>query len=222
MEERAANAPNRLLADLTSVMRATAETSRESALEQCRTDGQAFVERLHEIAEEGAKGLTKTAEDDVATIEGQSKSSVERIRGEAERRIARRRELLEQEAQEFKDAVDREIERVDGRVAEFEKAIAEFFGQLEGSDPETFASLASKVPDPPALEELDLDALASQVRERHEAIARAAASSEPSGKGSKEKASNGEEGELPPCWWLDSLSALAAEAKATEKATVKE
>lgn len=217
MEEQAANAPNRLLADLTSVMRATAETSRESALEQCRTDGQAFIERLHEIAEEGAKGLTKTAEDDVATIEGQSKSSVERVRGEAERRIGRRREILEQEAEEFKAAVDREIERVDGRVAEFEKEIAEFFGQLEGSDPETFASLASKVPDPPVLEELDLDALASQVRERHEAIARAAALPEPSGKGSKEKGSEGEEGDLPPCWWLDSPSTLAAEAKGPAK-----
>jgi hypothetical protein len=217
VEEQATNAPNRLLAELTSVMRATAETSRESALEQCRTDGEAFIERLHEIAEEGVEGLTKTAEDDVATIEGQSKATVERVRGEAERRIGRRREILEQEVQEFKEAVDREIERVEGGVAEFEKELADFFGQMEGSDPETFASMASKVPDPPALEELDLDALASQVRERHEAIARAAASPEPSGKGSKEKAPRGEEGELPPCWWLDSPSTLAAEAKDATK-----
>jgi hypothetical protein len=192
VEEQAANAPNRLLAELTSVMRATAETSRESALEQCRTDGQAFVERLHQMAEEGAQGLTKTAEADVTTIEGQSKAGVERIRGEAERRIGRRREILEQEVEEFKSAVESEIERVHGRVAEFEKELAQFFEQLENSDPETFASMASKAPDPPALEELDLDALASQVRDKHEAVARAAASAaEPSGKGSKEQTPEG-------------------------------
>jgi hypothetical protein len=199
--EDAARQPNRLLADLTAVMRATAESGRQTTMDQCQADAAAYLERMRVRREEGVKELEKIAAQDQATIESQSKAGVERVRGEADRRITRRREILEQELIEYRAAVDRELERVQERVATFEKEIAEFFEQLEGSDPATFATMASHAPEQPILAELDLEALGKEVRGKHEA-ARAEAAT----------ASGGEE--LPPGWWLDSPGKPAAEAGA--------
>ena len=203
MHESAAHHPNQFLADLTSVMRATAETSRQAALDQNRADAKAYVERLR--ARAGAEVLRQTAEDDLAVIQNQSKASIDEVRAEAERRIARRRELLEDELGDCGAAVEREMGRVQERVSTFEREVSDFFeGLLEGADPAAFAAMASHAPDPPTFGESDLEALAGELRDKHEAAVRAAAAEEPSPGGS---------GGLPDHWWLDSPSKLAARAK---------
>ncbi len=205
MQDPAGQQPNRLLAELTSVMRATAETSRQAALDQVRADAKAYVESLRARIDSGADDLGQVVENDVAIIEKQSKASVERVRGEAERRISRRREVLEQEEKEYRAAVDAEIGQVEERVAAFEKEISTFFEKLQDVDPPTFASLAPNAPEPPSFEGLDMDALGAEIRRKHEA-----------GRGPEDSAGPGsEEAALPPGWWLDSPATLGAEADAT-------
>jgi ABC-type transporter Mla subunit MlaD len=215
VRETAAHQPNRLLADLTSVMRATAETSREAALERCRAEAAAYVEQLRARIDDGTGELHQGVEDDVATLEKQCRAEVERVRTEAEHRISRRREILEQELRAYRGAVDAEIERIQGLVTAFENEAALFFEQLQGLDPATFASTASRAPAAPAFEGLDLDALGKEVRAKHEAPALEAAAK---AKGSAEP---GSQEELPPGWWLDSPAALAAEAAEPEVAADK-
>jgi hypothetical protein len=207
LQDPAGPQPNRLLAELTSVMRATAETSRQAALDQCRADAKAYVEFLRARIDGGGKELGQAVEDDVATIEKQSKASVERVRAEAEQRIARRREVLEQEVQEYRAVVDAEIGRVQERVAAFEKEISLFFEQLNDVDPATFATMAPNAPDPPSFSELDMEALGSEIRRKHEAARTLA--TDAGGSGGAESSE-----ELPPGWWLDSPATLAAEADA--------
>ena len=198
VEGTTARPPNQLLADLTAVMRATAETSRQATLDQCRVDSAAHVERLRALAKDGGEGIRKATEDDVATIEQESKARVERVRAEAEQRIERRRELLEQELLDYKAAVDREISRVQDKVAAFEAEVSGFFEKmLEDADPTAVASMASQAPVPPPLAELDLDTLAAELRGKHEAAVRTELAK---GTASDE--------ELPPFWWLDSPAAL--------------
>jgi ABC-type transporter Mla subunit MlaD len=201
--------PNRLLAELTSVMRATAQTSRQAALDQCRADAKAYVELLRARIASGGEDLNRVVEDDVKIVEKQSKSSVERVRAEAEQRISRRREILEQEVQEYRAAVDEEVERVKQRVSAFEKEISDFFEQLEGVDPATFATMAQRIPGPPSFADLDMDALGDRIRKRHEPPA---PGTEPRTEGAEESAGSEE---LPPGWWLDSPARLAAEADST-------
>ena len=217
MNESAAHHPNRFLADLTSAMRATAETARQSTLQQCKADAKAYVEQLHARTDDEAQELRKAAEVDVTTIRERSKAKVERIRVETEQRIARRRELLEQELQEYNAAIELEIARVQDRVTAFESEVSLFFEQLlqgAGADPTTFATMASQVPDPPAFTELDRQALASELRAKREAAARAAAAEATGPDGS-----NGhKDEELPDFWWLDSPATLAAHAHGEDSA----
>ena len=214
MNESAAHQPNRFLADLTSAMRATAETARQATLDQCKTDAKAYVEQLHVKTEEEAQDLRKAADDDVATIRERSKARIERIRVETDERITRRGQLLEQELQEYNSAIEAEIARVQERVEAFEAELELFFEQLlqsASADPTTFASMATQVPDPPAFTELDRQALANELREKREEAVRKTAAEETGPDGS-----NGQKEELPDFWWMDSPATLARSASAVD------
>jgi hypothetical protein len=212
VNESAAPHPNRFLADLTTAMRATAETARQATLEQCKADATAYVDQLHARTEDETKDLRKAADEDVATIRERSKARIERIRAETEARIASRRELLEQELQEYNAAIQLEIERVQERVSAFEAEISLFFEQLlQGGDPTTFAAMASQAPDPPMFNELDRQALASELRAKREAAARGAEGD------AATEGSNGQKEELPDFWWLDSPAKLATQAQTEEE-----
>jgi hypothetical protein len=217
VNESAAHHPNRFLADLTTAMRATAETARQATLEQCKADAEAYVEQLHSKTEDEAKELRQAAENDVTTIRDRSKARVERIHIETEERITKRRELLEQELQDFTAAIELEIARVEDRVSAFEAEVQLFFEQLlqsASSDPTTFATMASQVPDPPAFAELDRQALANELRARREETARKDAAEETGPAGSN--GSNGKKEELPDFWWMDSPATLARSAATSD------
>jgi hypothetical protein len=176
VNETAARHPNRFLADLTQAMRSTAEAARQATIEQCQADAKAYVEKLHAKTDDEAASLRKAAEADVSAIRDWSKAEMERIRVETEQRISRRRELLEQELQEYNSAIELEIERVQGRVTNFEGEVSNFFEQLlQEADPTVFASMAAQMPDPPSFDE-SAGSIAPDLKARREQIMRAGAS----------------------------------------------
>jgi hypothetical protein len=176
VNETAARHPNRFLADLTQAMRSTAESARQSTIEQCQADAKAYTEKLHARTDDEAASLRKAAEADVSAIRDWSKAEMERIRVETEQRISRRRELLEQELQEYNSAIELEIERVQKRVTGFEGEVANFFEQLmQEADPTVFASMAAQMPDPPSFDAVDRGSLAPELKARREQIMRAGA-----------------------------------------------
>ena len=173
MNDTAPRQPNRFMADLTQAMRATAETARQSTIDQCHADAKAYTEQLHARTDDEAASLRKSAEADVSAIRDWSKAEVERIRVETEQRIARRRELLEQELQEYNSAIELEIGRVEKRVSAFEEEVAHFFESLLSEpDPTIFASMAAQMPDPPSFEESEQAPVSTDLRARREQIMR--------------------------------------------------
>ena len=222
VNESAPRHPNQFLADLTQAMRGAAEAERLDALDRCRADAAAYVERLHGRTE--TESLQKAAEADVATIRERSKAQVERVRNEAEQRTARRRELLEQELAEYNSAIELEIQSVQDRVDAFVAEIGQFFEKLlQGADPTVFASMASQMPDPPAFAEPDRETLANELRAKREqaeqAERRSAGAVSPAGPASGDKPQA-----LPDHWWMDSPAALAgrsADVARTNPASAK-
>lgn len=176
MNDSAGNHPSRFLADLTRAMRSTAEVARLATIDQCRQDAATYIEQLNARTKDDAAEFRKSAETDVATIREQSKSRMELIRQETERRAAHRRELLGQELIEFNAAIQVEVEKVQERIAAFQGEIVEFFDQLlQGADPTVFATMASRMPDPPAFDDVDPKVLADDLRAYREQAARASA-----------------------------------------------
>ena len=150
MNETAARHPNRFLADLTQAMRSTAETARQTAIEQCEADANSYTEGLQARVDNEGDSLRNAAEADVSAIRDWSKAEMERIRLDTEQQIARRREVLEQDLHAHNSAIELEIDTVRKSVADFERDLAVFFERLlKESDPTVVATMAAEMPDPP-------------------------------------------------------------------------
>ena len=231
VNESAAYQQNRFMADLTQAMRSSAESSQLSDVEQCQADAKAYVEQLHLRTLDESQELRQEAEADVATIRERSRVRVERVRQETEQRLSRRRELLDQELAEFHAAIELEIESVQERVEAFQTEVSQFFEQLlQGADPTVFATMASKMPDPPAFADLDREAFASELRAKRERAERAAGGepveadlapavpATPDASDAPPSAdSSGEPGAEPRGrWWTDSRAGRAARGHAEE------
>ena len=145
--------PNKFLADLTKAMQAAAEAAREDSIARFSGDAKAFVEQIHTRSAEESAGLQRRADDDINRIRDSSKAEIARIREETEERIADRRTRLERETETHAAQIDHEIERVQGRVADFEAEMARFFERLLAEDdPTRFAALAENLPEPPSFD----------------------------------------------------------------------
>jgi hypothetical protein len=163
--------PTKFMADLMKAMHAAAEDARTASLEQFRTDGQAFVEQIHARAATQVEGLRRRTDDDVAEIKDWSKTEIARIREETEERITARRHKLDGQLERHAALVDREIDRIRGRVAAYETEMQAFFDRiLAEEDPTFFASLAAQLPEPPIFEEIDDEALVELLNEPEAAV----------------------------------------------------
>jgi hypothetical protein len=161
-----ARPPSRLLADLVRAMRSTAEESRSSLLESMRTEGTGSVERIHTRSAEEVDGLRRVADEDIAGIKDWSKVEIARIRTETEERIAERKQELELSLEGHAALIEREIEHVQARIAEYEAEMDAFFVRLEEiDDPSEFGSVAAEMPEPPSLEEASATARAAALDE---------------------------------------------------------
>ncbi len=152
------NRPSKFLADLTKAMQTAAEAERDETLTQYRSEVKAFVEQIHAESSERATEYRKRSDEDVAAIREWSKGEMARIREETDRRITARKADLDVQLERHGARVEREIERVEGRVGAYEAEMARFFERLLAvDDPTRFAGMAASLPEPPPFT-VDLDA----------------------------------------------------------------
>jgi hypothetical protein len=156
-----ARRPSKLIADLAAAMRATAEAAREQALSQLGADAREVTETIRTRSTEGVAALRQHADDDIAAIREWSKAEIARIKEETDQKITGRKATLEAEVEGYSRAVDKRVDDVQRTVAEFEASMAAFFERLLAEeDPARLATLAERMPEPPALEPwTDLDHL---------------------------------------------------------------
>jgi hypothetical protein len=146
--------PSRFLADLVRAMQSTAEENRNTLVDALRAEGKTSVEQIHARSTEEVDGLRRVADEDVAGIKDWSKAEIARIRAETEERIAERKQELELSLEGHAALVEREVEHVQARIAEYETEMDVFFARLgEIEDPSEFAAMAAEMPEPPSLEE---------------------------------------------------------------------
>lgn len=145
--------PNKLMADLTRAMRVAADSAREEALSRLGAEAKTVVEGIHAGSANDATELRKRADDDVAAIRDWSKAEIARIREETDERISHRKAALDEEIEEHAASIEARVERVQARVAAFEAEMTTFFERLQAEeDPTHFATLAERMPEPPALD----------------------------------------------------------------------
>jgi hypothetical protein len=135
-------------------MQSTAEENRNTLVDALRVEGKTSIEQIHARSAEEVDGLRRVADEDVAGIKDWSKAEIARIRAETEERIAERKQELELSLEGHAALVEREVEHVQARIAEYETEMDTFFARLaEIEDPSEFAAMAAEMPEPPSLEE---------------------------------------------------------------------
>jgi len=150
-------APSKFMADLTKAMQAAAESAREEALSRLAAEAKASIEEIHVRSATESAELRRQTDEDIAGIREWSKAEIARVREETDEKIAARKGRLESDIEEHGATIERQIERVQGRVTSYEGEMAEFFARLLAEqDPSRFASLAENVPEPPSLNAADL------------------------------------------------------------------
>jgi hypothetical protein len=148
--------PKQFLADLMQAMGEAARTARQDAIDQCKSDAQAYSESLHAGTSGGAGDLHRAAVADVRTLREHARAAEERVRVQTAERIARREQRLVDDLTEYQAALETEVQRVGLRVQAFEAEVAEQFKRLlEGTDPSSLMSLASRMPSPPSYPDPD-------------------------------------------------------------------
>lgn len=152
--------PTKFLADLMAAMHAAAEQAHVAVLDQFQGDGRSVVDGIQARSAEQADGLRRRSDEDIAGIKDWSKAEIARIREEAEGRIVARKAQLDLQLERHAALVERQIEKVRGQLAGFERDMEAFFAELvKVEDPSEFAARAEQMPEPPAFEPLDEEAL---------------------------------------------------------------
>jgi hypothetical protein len=148
-----ARRPSKFMEDLSKAMQVAAEQARTRTLGQFQADAKAHIEQIHGRLTTETADLRRKADDDVAAVREWSKVEIARIREETEGRISARKANLETEIAMHAAQIEREVEIVQGRVSEFETEMATFFERLLAEDdPTAIASMAERLPEPPAFD----------------------------------------------------------------------
>lgn len=154
--------PTKLMADLTSAIRATAIAARDQALVQVDTDVAQVVEAIRSGSKEGEDALRVRSDEDITRIKEWSRAEIARIKEETENRIDARKLGLDEELAAHAAAIE-------GRVSEVEQTAATYKAEMEAyslrmtteEDPARLATMAESMPEPPLLDPLaELDTLA--------------------------------------------------------------
>jgi hypothetical protein len=146
---------SKFMADLTKAMQTAAEDARTRTLTQFQAEAKAYVEQIHARSATEATEIRRKADDDVAAVREWSKAEIARIREETETQITARKSRLEGEIDGHAGMIEREIEQVTARVASFEEEMAAFFTRLLAEEnPNQFALMAERLPEPPPFEEM--------------------------------------------------------------------
>ncbi len=195
MDDSGVRQQTKFLADLTQAMRSTAEAARQTTLERCRAEAAAFVEKRQSGSADGGKRVRRESEEDVAAIREQSRVQLDSVRAVTEQRISDRRDALARDLARLDGRLEAELARVQDRVTQYEATLGQFFDRLlEDGDPANLARMASLMPEVPSFEESGSEPLIG---------GDSAAPGAPAGGG---------EG-LPDHWWLDAPARLETEAR---------
>ncbi len=147
-----AEPPGEFLRDLIAAMRAVADEARQTGVTKVRTDAEEAVRRLEADAERRRQELRERADTDVNGVGEWARAEAERIKAEAEQRVAARRAELERQLAADGTRTEAEAKALRSRVAEYERELDAYHGQLsEISDPAAFAAAAKRMPRPPEL-----------------------------------------------------------------------
>jgi hypothetical protein len=151
----------KLMAELATAIRTTAESARDQQLAQLATEANGIIETIRAQSEEGAVALRRKSDEDISGIRDWAKAEIARIKEESESRIGDRKHLLEQEIADHAAAIEDRCAEVESTVAGFREAMEAYFERLGAEDdPARLATMAESMPEPPSLKELsDLDDL---------------------------------------------------------------
>ena len=156
---------NPLIANLVRAMREATMVSRDETVAHVRAESATRLEEIRDRATTRSVQLRKRTEEDVASIREWAKTEIARIRAEADDRIVGRKARLAREVETHADDTERRLTEVTDTVAAFEAEMAGYFeGLLREEDPARLATLAERMPEPPAfgaLPELEDDATAT-------------------------------------------------------------
>jgi hypothetical protein len=145
--------PSQFMEDLSKAMQAAAEEARTRTLGQFQADAKSHIDQIHSRLTTETTDLRRKADDDLAAVREWSKVEIARIREETEGRIITRKSQLESDIATHATHIEREIEIVLGRVSEFEAEMAAFFERLLAEDdPTRIATMAERLPEPPAFD----------------------------------------------------------------------
>jgi carboxylesterase type B len=205
-----AGRPAQFLANLATAMRTAAESGRETSVQQCRENADAYVSSLQDRSAADVADMRKLAAEDIAIIRDRSRQEAQEIQRLADNRVGDRNELLERQLQELDSAVVAAIGRTEQLTDAFANELAAFFERIVNeADPASIATLATQLPSPPDFGEPDPAALVAGNHAKSTNAAQPAAAASTSDAARSEKLP----ADLPYGWWMDSPSKLREKAE---------
>ncbi len=154
--------PTKLMADLTSAIRATGIAARDQALTQVDSDVAQVVETIRAGSKEGEDALRVRSDEDIARIKEWSRAEIARIKAETENRIDARKLGLDEELAAHAAAIEGRVSEVEQTAAAYRTDMEAYSVRLDSEDdPARLATMAESLPELPVLEPLaDLTDLA--------------------------------------------------------------
>ena len=142
----------KLMADLATAIRATAEAARDHALVQVDADVAAVVDEIRSRSKDGEAELRQQADQDIVGIRDWSKAEIARIKEETERRIDARKTGLGDELTTHAADIDRRVGEIQGLGETYHAEMTAYFERLGSEqDPARLATMAESMPEPPVL-----------------------------------------------------------------------
>jgi hypothetical protein len=138
--------------DLVDAMRRVADEARDTGVAELRADADEQVRKLESDADRRRGELRERADQDVAAVGEWEQAEQERITKEAEQRVVARRTQLDQQLAAETSRTEAETRAIRDRVAEYERELEAYHGQLvDINDPAAFAAAAKRMPKAPSL-----------------------------------------------------------------------
>jgi hypothetical protein len=133
-------------------MRRVADEARDTGVAELRADADEHVRKLESDADRRRGELRERADQDVAAVGEWEQAEQERITKEAEQRVVARRTQLDQQLAAETSRTEAETRAIRDRVAEYERELEAYHGQLvDINDPAAFAAAAKRMPKAPSL-----------------------------------------------------------------------
>jgi hypothetical protein len=148
--------------ELVAAMRRVADEAREGGVADMRSRVEEYVQHVEAAADSRRSELNAQAERDIASVGEWAQAEAARIRREADERVVARRAQLEEQMAADAMRTRNETGAVRERAAAYEKELETYHAQLvEIDDPTAFAAAAKRMPQPPALEGMDVAPVAA-------------------------------------------------------------